>query len=826
MPNEGSTIKFKNYANQLKVPFVWYADFESFLVPVQGQKRNPYESWTDVLQIHKPASFCLYRVCTNEKYNKMYMYQTTDIISEFLQTLKESVNEAHTILKDVIPLKMSDEEEKYFQNCDICHICKKDAVDKVRDHDHITGKFRGVACNNCNLSFRFRYKFPVFFHNLKGYDSHHIIKQIGDYIKDNNDKLTCIPCNMEKYLSFSWNNINFVDSFQFMASSLDKLANNLKTEDKKHCINYFKQNTDLITKKGIFPYDWFQSVDNFNVDKLPSKQSFYSSLTDDEISDVDYQHAMNVWDSFGCKTFRDYHDLYLKTDVLLLADVFENFRDVCYNDYGLDASHYITAPSLAWDASLKMTGVELELLSDYEKYLFIERGMRGGNSMIAHRYAKADNKYIRNDSVCKPDDSFITYVDANNLYGGAMCQKLPYKNFQWDYNFDINCDVDGDTGYILEVDLDYPTELHDLHNNYPLAPEKLIVNTNWLSDFSKAMKDELLISDDNTSKLVCTLGSKKNYVLHIKNLKLYLSLGMKLTKIHKVLSFQQKSWLEPYISHNNAQRKKAKNDFEKDFYKLMNNSVFGKTMENVRKRVNVELVHNDKRIEKAIAKINYNSHKIFSEDLVGVHTNKTKVVLDKPIYAGMTILDLSKITMYDFHYNVMMKQYEHKDVKLLFTDTDSLCYHIKTQDLYKDMEKNKQHYDLSDYDFKHFLFDPTNKKELCKFKDETNGTPIKEFVGLRSKMYAFTVAEKQKKTCKGVKKYALNKYVKFDDYKDCIFNEARRRQMITMNTIRSSRHELRTIRMNKVGLSSFDNKRYVLDDNINTLAFNHYLISK
>jgi hypothetical protein len=249
-------------------------------------------------------------------------------------------------------------------------------------------------------------------------------------------------------------------------------------------------------------------------------------------------------------------------------------------------------------------------------------------------------------------------------------------------------------------------------------------------------------------------------------------------------------------------------------------------MENVRKRVNVELVHNDKRIEKAIAKINYNSHKIFSEDLVGVHTNKTKVVLDKPIYAGMTILDLSKITMYDFHYNVMMTQYEHKDVKLLFTDTDSLCYYIKTQDLYKDMEKNKQHYDLSDYDSKHFLFDPTNKKVLCKFKDETNGTPIKEFVGLRSKMYAFTVAEKQKKTCKGVKKYALNKYVKFDDYKDCIFNEARRRQMITMNTIRSSRHELRTIRMNKVGLSSFDNKRYVLDNNINTLAFNHYLISK
>ena len=313
---------------------------------------------------------------------------------------------------------------------------------------------------------------------------------------------------------------------------------------------------------------------------------------------------------------------------------------------------------------------------------------------------------------------------------------------------------------------------------------------------------------------------------------------MKLTKIHKVLSFDQKAWLEPYISHNNKQRKNAKNDFEKDFYKLMNNSVFGKTMENVRKRVNVELVINDKRIEKAVAKINYNSHTVFSDELVGVHTNKTKVVLDKPIYAGMSILDLSKITMYDFHYNVMMKQYEHKDVKLLFTDTDSLCYHIKTQDLYKDIGKNKQYYDLSDYNAKHFLYDNTNKKVLCKFKDETNGTPIKEFVGLRSKMYAFTLAEKEnrsdatsksfalKKTCKGVKKYALNKYVQFNDYKDAIFNDARRRQMITMNTIRSKKHELLTIRMNKVGLCCFDNKRFVMDDNINTYAFNHYLISK
>jgi hypothetical protein len=350
-----------------------------------------------------------------------------------------------------------------------------------------------------------------------------------------------------------------------------------------------------------------------------------------------------------------------------------------------------------------------------------------------------------------------------------------------------------------------------------------------LSPFSLSMKDKLGISDDNTSKLVCSLSDKRNYVIHIKNLQLYISLGLKIKKVHKVLSFSQKAWLKPYIDFNTNQRKYAKNDFEKDFYKLMNNSVFGKTMENVRNRINFELVCNESRLLKLAGREQYQGHILFGTDedhIAGVSMAKTNIVLDKPIYVGMSILDLSKTLMYNFHYNTMMKKYSYDDVKLLFTDTDSLCYHINTEDIYKDMAEKKEEYDFSDYSKEHFLFSNDNKKVIGKFKDETNGVPISEFVGLRSKMYAFTYCPdnklKEKKTAKGIKKNVIKKDIHFDNYKQAIFNEGKEIQFATMNCIRSKRHQLMTIRINKIGLSCYDNKRYVLKDNINTLAYGHY----
>ena len=430
--------------------------------------------------------------------------------------------------------------------------------------------------------------------------------------------------------------------------------------------------------------------------------------------------------------------------------------------------------------------------------------IRGGISMICHRHAKANNRYL--DSY-NPNElqKYILYLDANNLYGYAMSQYLPVGDYQWnndDWTVEriLNLKDDFKIGYIFEVDLESaPAEIHDKHKYYPLCPERKLITDNMLSNFATKIKSEKNITSDHVEKLVCDLSHKENYIIHYRNLKQALQLGLKLTKIHKVLQFRQEPWMKNYIDENTSRRAKAKNDFEKEFYKLMNNAVYGKQLENVRKHVNIELILNNKdRLKRYINKPLFKSFTIFNENLVAVHMHKREIKLNKPIIGGACILDLSKWLMYDFFYNVVQSKYGQDNVKLLFTDTDSLFMEISTQDLYKDIYDDKQlrtHFDFSDYPtylyeeiqpaeyvynsdeyiedrtpsfyYNQFLHNNENKKIIGKFKDECF-SPILEYVGLASKMYSFKMTnDNEKKTAKGVSSWEIKKNIKFDDYKKC-----------------------------------------------------------
>ena len=540
-----------------------------------------------------------------------------------------------------------------------------------------------------------------------------------------------------------------------MAASLDKLVNNLPKD--------MGDKLSLLTKKGVYPYEYMNSQERLKETKLPPKEAFYSRLNDEGISDEDYQHAQKVWKTFEMKTLKDYHNLYNQVDVLLLADVFENFRDICIKNYKLDPAHYYTAPGLAWDAVLRITKVELELLSDIDMLLMVEKGIRGRVSMISNRYGKS-NKYMGDMFVASEPSKYIAYLDANNLYGWAMSKTLPTCGFKWMKVSKLetwelhSC--------ILEVDLEYPRSLHDLHSDYPLAPEQIEVN--------------------KVDKLIPNLWNKKKYVLHYENLKQYLSLGLKLTHIHRGIKFEESQWLKRYIDLNIELRTTATNEFEKDFFKLMNNSVFGTTMENIRNRVDIKLVNDKKQAEKLSAKPNFNHCNIFSEDVVAIHMKKTKLVFDKPVYLGMCILDLSKTLMYDFHYNYIKRKYGDK-AKLLLTDTDSTMYEIQTEDFYKDISADvKYRFDTSNYPPDHPSGIPSglNKKVLGMFKDEVNGKVIDEFVGLRAKLYSYKMLEgEESKKCKGVKKLVLKKSITHEDYKTCLFTG--KEQLRKMNVISS-----------------------------------------
>jgi predicted HNH restriction endonuclease len=240
------------------------------------------------------------------------------------------------------------------------------------------------------------------------------------------ESINVIANNMEKYMSATFGKqLVFIDSMQFMSSSLDKLVSNLE-EDKFLQMRKEWQGDEvsILTKKGVYPYEYMYSWEKFDEARLPGRSAFYSSLNEEGVNEENYLRAKEVWQRFGCENLGDYHDLYLKTDVLLLADVFEDFRRVCLENYKLDPAHYISAPGLSWDAMLKRTGVKLDLLSDVDMYQFIEKGMRGGVSYIAHRHAKANNEYMKDYDPDQPS-SYIMYYDANNLYGWAMSEELP-----------------------------------------------------------------------------------------------------------------------------------------------------------------------------------------------------------------------------------------------------------------------------------------------------------------------------------------------------------------------------------------------------------------
>ena len=558
-----------------------------------------------------------------------------------------------------------------------------------------------------------------------------------------------------------------------MSTSLDKLVGNLPEEAFTNLEKYYTgDKLTLVKRKGVYPYEYMDSLERFEETKLPPKEAFYSNLKNEGISDEDYTHAKKVWDVFEMKHLQDYHNLYNETDVLLLADVFENFRNLCLEIYKLDPAHYFTAPGLAWDAALKETEVELQLSTDIDMLLMIEKGIRGGVSMISTRYSKANNKYMGDKFNPSEPSKYIQYLDANNLYGVAMSMKLPTHGFKWMSNKKLT--VWSKYPCILEVDLEYPKRLHDLHSDYPLAAERIMC-------------------DHNVEKLIPNLRNKKKYVIHYENLQQYLSLGLKLTCIHRGIKFEERNWLEPYVSLNTKLRAARKTDFEKDFFKLMNNSVFGKTMENIRNRVDVKLVNDMDMAKKLTAKPNFKHLNIFCEDLVAIHMKKSSLTMNKPIYLGMSILDLSKTVMYDFHYKYIKPKYEDK-AKLLFTDTDSLMYEIETEDFYKDIIGDvKYKFDTSKYPKNHISGIPNgcNENVLGMFKDEAAGRCIEEFVGLRPKLYSYKMFEgNENKRCKGITKSVINKSITHEDYKNCLFTG--KEQLRKMNVIRSYKHEVYT----------------------------------
>jgi len=605
-------IKFKNLSKSIRAPLVYYADLEAILRKLNHKKLRAR---------HEACAYSFYTISSKKFYNSFKIYtgkSAKDTMNHFVQTLNEEGQKLSQILTERLEKfknhDLSLEEEKEFQNANDCHICKKKFSDidiKVRDHCHITGKFRGAAHNVCNLRVRTSLKIPVFFHNGSGYDFKHFIRKLYKIDKD----LKVLSQTEEKYYSISVNvaetniTFEFKDSLRFLLKSIDKSATVLYKKNSgglnnfKNLVSFFRENftnisdeiLELLVQKGVFPYEYLDSFERLNETEYPSFERFYDSLKEKHINEEDYNRGKKLFDYFKCKAFKEYMELYLRCDVLILADVFEAFRDMSMKHYGLDPAHYISSPGLSQDAMLKYTKAEPELLTDPDMLYMILEGIRGGLSGIMTRYVEANNKYMINYDP-KKESSYLVPVDANNLYGDAMSFPLPYNKYKWcnkeelDYLSKNLLEIPNDNsiGYHIRCDINYPKQLHDSHNDYPFFPEHKVITEKYLSPYQKRLANKNLGSVSKTRKLVANLEDKHKIVVDYRTLKQAIQHGLILKKIHCAIKFNQKAWLKPYIDLNTKLRQESTSEFEKDFFKLMNNSVYGKKIENILKKQNIK----------------------------------------------------------------------------------------------------------------------------------------------------------------------------------------------------------------------------------------------
>ena len=467
---------------------------------------------------------------------------------------------------------------------------------------------------------------------------------------------------------------------------------------------------------------------------------------------------------------------------------------------------------------LKITQVKLDLIKDINMWNFIEEGVRGGYCAVSKKLVIANNKFLQNFDPAQPS-TYILYFDAVNLYGGVMETNLPYKDFYWEeepekFNFFEKRDEEND-GCILEVDLHIPSRLHNVLKDFPLI----------------FTHEEI----GKTVKLVGTLYDKEKYIIHIKNLRYIALKGVVVKRIHRVLRFKQRSFLKNYVQINSRLRRMTHDKFTKNQCKAMNNKLFGKTMEDSRKYTEIKLINNNRSLKRYLSKPHFKRSAIFSENLAAVQMKKTKVLLCRPIYVGFAILELAKLHMYKMHYDTISPLldctlcYTGKKTFFLssndaniffFSDTDSLLYEVRHLNPYTVIRDNLKHFDTSNYCEGNMRDMPqVNESVVLKLKDEVGGKIIKEFVGLRAKLYGYKLMDDvEVKKSKGVKSVVVERKITHDDYKKCLMNKVVQKQ--TQCTIRSKNHDLFTVAQEKITICPYDDKRMDID-NFCTVPFGY-----
>ena len=799
-------LKFEDYHMKVPIPIRVYADFECINQPTDDREAAP-----QVLFKQIPIAVGFYIISPfGNKYCSYFGEPCTEgqqsAVTWFVNEMLNLENIASNYFETNLPLEITPEEEESFQQSKVCWLCENPLDnDKVRDHDHLTGKYRGAAHNKCNLNCKKKSSsfVPIFFHNFSGYDCHLIFEELLTQAYKMGCEPKIIPKSMENYVSVQVGCLRFLDSYRFLSSSLQKLITSLN--DFPYMQNEGLTD-DLFKKKLAYPYEKF-NLNNLHEPLNLTKEDYWSTLNQSYPCEDDIKRTQQLIDTYNITTAQELTMLYLKMDVLQLTDVFENFVETSTLMYGINPLYSYSLPGYTWKAGLKLTKIKLDFIKDKQLLLLLENNIRGGiSSVMGPRFIESN------------ENTKLLYIDANNLYGWAMSQYLPTSEFEkldFPEGYILEQIVEdlrfipdnNEYGYFIECDMIYPAEIKEKTENFPLCPYQTKADPNLFSEYMNSVKQP---NYKPTEKLMCDLTNKYNYMMHYRMFKFYTQIGMKVTKIHTIYRFKQSLWLEKYINHNTQKRTKAKTNFEKDLYKLMNNAFFGKTMENVRERTNLEFIPhtNIDQIIKRQSKLSFKGITNHYSEFSIYKFDKEKVIFDKPIYLGFSVLELSKLLMYEFYYHKLQPYYGDK-IKLHYMDTDSFILSIKTGDLINDLEYFKDDFDFSELDPSHELYNSINKKVIGKMKIETS--PIIEldnFVALRSKSYSFSYGSAQKLTQKSKQKGIQHTPI-YSQFINSLFNSET--TTATNYSIRSNAHNLTVQKQDKLALNPFDDKRMYLN---------------
>lgn len=580
VPNENDNIlKFKNFEYTSKLEYLAFLDFECVLpdirkkCPVCKSLKCKCES-SHTIDIHGqiPITYSLLIVGPNRT---ILHEHTKSCPNAHIDLVEHLLSQEDLWIKQLLAVKeemtLTDEEKRNFQMADVCYMCEKkftEEVVKCRDHSHSSGNYLGAACQQCNLRRRRPTYLKIFMHNASKYDMHFIVQALAKFPKEISN-ISVLPYNGENFRTLRFNSFQFLDTMAFLPSSLAQLSHDLK--ETKHDYSILKQTylaqfgIEPILEKGFFPYEYCTSYELMKETKsLPPIKAFHSVLSEETITKENHSFAKKMWKLFKCCDLVDYAELYCKIDTILLAEIFIAFRDKMFEFSKTDPSWYISLPGYGFDTMLKLTKNEIELPTDIDMVQFLEQAKRGGVSFINNRHLKVEQ-----------EEEEIVYIDLNNNYGSAQMEKLPYKDFRFlsqneVEEFDFSQDFNGDKGYFVECDLEYPKNLHKRHSNFPLAAEMLQVEFDHLSPYAQ----EAVFQTEGKKKykdvkLMSTFHKRERYICHIKCLTLYLSLGLILTKVHRILEFTQDFIFAPYIEKTTEARQRSKTKFEMNLFKLM-----------------------------------------------------------------------------------------------------------------------------------------------------------------------------------------------------------------------------------------------------------------